>query len=219
MKNKDNALSLLGRPSIAYSCRLLTSDGVRYSPQPRIWDHVVIPDRRAHYRPFQIIGIRSEQVRRVTAVDPKQSLEAARRIVSGELYTIEFLFHGSLEWQDETAEACFPRMPELRTGLQAYEKRDYETAMKTLSPFAESGVSECMVLVASIYDRRMSRDVVLARRWYGRAAREGHAQAWHNLGTLYVELGLGAKAKRCFCEASELGLNVTSEDWRDRCLE
>ncbi len=73
------------------------------------------------------------------------------------------------------------------TGLEAFERGDYEQALRDWLVEAEKGDERAQHNVAVIYDsgRGVTADPAEARRWYERAAAQGLPEAQNNLGMLF----------------------------------
>ncbi|MBE7446437.1 MAG: caspase family protein [Planctomycetia bacterium] len=76
----------------------------------------------------------------------------------------------------------------------AYDRANYETALKVWVSQAEGGDKIAQTYVGEIYEKGLGRepDYALAARWYKKAAEQGYASAQINLGHLY-EKGLGVE--------------------------
>ncbi len=74
-------------------------------------------------------------------------------------------------------------------GHQAYEAKDYETAMRELLPEAEADNVEAQYLIGHMYykGRGVDEDYEKAVVWYRRAAELGHAPAQYRLGNRYAK--------------------------------
>jgi len=72
-------------------------------------------------------------------------------------------------------------------GIQAYEKKDYETAMRELKPLAEQGDARAQFMLGEMYHFGMgvSMDSVEAIRWLRTAADQGDPDAAYRLGVIY----------------------------------
>ena len=86
--------------------------------------------------------------------------------------TFLFLFSGSVFGDD------------LQDGLDAVERKDYETAHKLLLPFAEQGDAEAQFFLGQLHNVGVvvSQDYKEAVRWYRLAAEQGHAKAQFTMG-------------------------------------
>ncbi len=73
------------------------------------------------------------------------------------------------------------------TGMEAYDKGDYATALKEWRPLADQGDAEAQSNLGVMYDngRGVPQDDAQAVRWYRLAAEQGHADAQFNLGWMY----------------------------------
>lgn len=80
-----------------------------------------------------------------------------------------------------TAEASY------ESGLVAFERGDFEQALKDWLAEAEKGDARAQHNVGVVYDsgRGLTPDPVEARKWYERAAAQGLPEAQNNLGMLY----------------------------------
>jgi len=78
---------------------------------------------------------------------------------------------------------------DLATGLAAYERGDYRTALAAWLPLAERGDAEAQYRVGRLYyyGTGVKQDLLEAARWYRAAAEQGHARSQSNLGALYDE--------------------------------
>lgn len=74
-----------------------------------------------------------------------------------------------------------------QTGLDAYNRGDYETAMKELRPLAAQGDASAQFTLGTMYDKGqgVSQDYQQAARWYTKAAEAGYASAQNNLASMY----------------------------------
>lgn len=82
---------------------------------------------------------------------------------------------------------------EIRGGeYVAYDRANYETALKFWLPQAEEGGDAAQAYVGEIYEKGLGRtpDYKTAAKWYQKAADQGHERAKLRLGYLY-EQGLG----------------------------
>jgi uncharacterized protein len=77
----------------------------------------------------------------------------------------------------------------LEDGLAAYEKYDYETALKMLEPLADQGNVDAQVRLGIMYrnGRGVPVDYVKAVKWYRLAADQDNAKAQFDLGELYAD--------------------------------
>lgn len=106
---------------------------------------------------------------------------------------------------------------EIRGGeYVAYDRANYQTALRFWMERAEAGDAEAQNYVGEIYQKGLGTapDFAKAAEWYGRAVAQGFKRAMVNLGFLY-ENGLGverdlAKALNLYRQAS--GLPADRED-------
>ena len=96
-------------------------------------------------------------------------------------------------------------------GLAAYNRGDYETALRESKPLSKQGDAEAQFYLGLMYDngQGVSQDYIAAMKWYKKAAERGYARAQYNLGVMYSE-GDGApkdnaKALKWFRKAAERG--------------
>jgi TPR repeat protein len=87
---------------------------------------------------------------------------------------------------------------------------DYVTALRLVLRHAQAGNSDAQCAMALLYEAGwgVPRDVAKAKQWLIKAAEQGNAVAWNNLGTYYAQEGLKRSAFQCFERAKQLGLNV-----------
>ena len=77
---------------------------------------------------------------------------------------------------------------DLQAGQRAYEQKDYASAMKELTPLAQSGRVEAQILLGKMYmlGQGVPKDTDQALQWFQAAADQGNAQAQFFLGALYL---------------------------------
>lgn len=80
-----------------------------------------------------------------------------------------------------------PARADFQAGNDAYNRKDYETALREWKPLAEQGNADAQYTLGAMYDKGkgVPQDYVQARQWYEQAAAQGHAKAQVNLGLLY----------------------------------
>ncbi len=73
-------------------------------------------------------------------------------------------------------------------GMQAYEQRDYATALRELRPLAEQGLAEAQSNFGVMYDtgRGVPQDDDEAAKWYRKGAEQNLPGAQENLGVFYA---------------------------------
>ncbi len=93
----------------------------------------------------------------------------------------------------------------------AYQRGDYETALRELRPLANQGNANAQNNLGRMYARGegVPRDDAEAVRWFRKAAERGYAKAQYNLGTMYHK-GEGvpqdhAEAVRWYRKAADQG--------------
>ena len=74
-------------------------------------------------------------------------------------------------------------------GVAAFQKGDYETALKNWMPLAHGGDAEAQRNLGIMFQQGLGvpQDEVEAAHWYRQAAENGHARAQQNLGAMYEE--------------------------------
>src|SRR5260370_36206254 len=97
------------------------------------------------------------------------------------------------------------------SGLKAYEKGDYATALKEWQPLAEKGAPHAQYNLGLLYARGQGvpQDYAQAANWYRKAAEQGVIEAEYNLGLLHSS-GQGVpkdnnEALKWFTQAAEKG--------------
>ena len=85
-----------------------------------------------------------------------------------------------------------PVLADFQEGGDAYNRGDYETALKELRPLAEKGNANAQFNLAQMYDKGQGvpQDYQQAARWFTKAAEAGLANAQDNLASMYF-LGEG----------------------------
>jgi len=80
-----------------------------------------------------------------------------------------------------------PFSGDFQKGLDAYDKRDYATALRELKPFAEQGNASAQSNLGAMYEKGQGvpQDDKTAVKWYRLAAEQGDADAQGNLGLMY----------------------------------
>lgn len=105
-----------------------------------------------------------------------------------------------------------PAMADDDTGIAAYKRGDYATALKEWRPLAEQGDASAQVKLGILYikgGQGVPQDYAEAQRWFRRGAEQGHAFAQFSLGMM-SEDGKGmpqdnAEAVRWYRKAAEQG--------------
>ncbi len=87
---------------------------------------------------------------------------------------------------------AMPAQADFQAGLDAYNRKDYATALSEWRPLAEKGVAEAQYKLGMLYSLGygVPQEYEQARQWYEKAAAQGDANAQYKLGVLY-ENGFG----------------------------
>jgi uncharacterized protein len=103
------------------------------------------------------------------------------------------------------------------TGLTAYNKGDYATALKVWRPLADQGVAAAQFNIGLMsYDGKgVPMDFTEAAAWFTKAAEQDYAKAQYNLGAMY---GIGKGVKRDYVQAYKW-LNLCAAKGDTRCAE
>ena len=129
------------------------------------------------------------------AIGNTEDDEHQEEIRSSGLYVVDCLLPGQLRKLGNTTYMT-PRRP-IRTTANdcairggeytAWDRANYETALRVWLPMAEEGDLEAMNYVGEIFERGLGTDpnFDIARLWYERAASAGHKPAQVNLAVLY----------------------------------
>jgi TPR repeat protein len=77
-----------------------------------------------------------------------------------------------------------PAWADFQTGMDAYNRGDYATALREWRPLAEQGEASAQFQLGLLYDNGdgVPRDYAKARQWYERAAAQGGVKAQFYLG-------------------------------------
>ncbi len=80
-----------------------------------------------------------------------------------------------------------PAWADFQAGNDAYNRKDYATALREWRPLAEQGIAEAQHNLGLMHDYGygVPQDYGQARQWYEKAAAQGHASSQYNLGLLY----------------------------------
>lgn len=72
-------------------------------------------------------------------------------------------------------------------GANAYNARDYATALREIAPLAQAGQADAQHLLGLMYymGRGVARDYKLAMQWHRKAALQGKADAQYVVGAMY----------------------------------
>lgn len=101
---------------------------------------------------------------------------------------------------------------DFKTGLDAYNRGDFATALREWQPIAAQGDPHGQYNLGLLYARGqgVSQDYAQAAEWYRKAAEQGVPAAQYNLGVMYAN-GQGVKAdpqeaSKWFLKAAEQGV-------------
>ena len=74
-------------------------------------------------------------------------------------------------------------------GVDAYDKKDYATALKEWRPLAEQGITDAQYNLGQMYRKGQGvvQDYEEAVKWYRKAAEQGYGRAQNNLGVRYFK--------------------------------
>jgi TPR repeat protein len=107
---------------------------------------------------------------------------------------------------------CASTRADFQAGLAAYDRGDYQAALKEWQPIAERGDANAQYNLGLLYARGqgVSQDYAKAVDWYRKAAESGVPAAQYNLGVMYAN-GQGvpanaAEARKWFLAAAEQGV-------------
>ncbi|MCH7571038.1 MAG: sel1 repeat family protein [Deltaproteobacteria bacterium] len=79
-------------------------------------------------------------------------------------------------------------MSSYQKGFGAYERGNYDTALKEWRPLAKQGLSQAQYNLGLMYaeGEGVAQDYQEAVRWYRLAAEQGHASGQFSLGAMYI---------------------------------
>ncbi len=80
-----------------------------------------------------------------------------------------------------------PVLADFQAGLDAYDRTDYETALKEFRPLAEKEYAPAQFQLGEMYQWALGvpQDQLEAVKWYRGAAEQGYTQAQNFLGWMY----------------------------------
>ncbi len=86
-----------------------------------------------------------------------------------------------------TACLATPAWADFQSGLEAYNRGDYMTALREFRPLADQGGASAQNNLGVLYGKGQGvpQDYAQARHWWEKAAAQGDVKAQHNLGILY----------------------------------
>ena len=81
-----------------------------------------------------------------------------------------------------------PAWADFKTGMDAYQRGDYATALAEWQPLAEQGQAVAQYQLGLLYanGKGATKDDAKARQWYEKAAVQGHTEAQVNLGVMLM---------------------------------
>jgi TPR repeat protein len=84
----------------------------------------------------------------------------------------------------------------LEDGVEAYKKREWDTALKLLKPLADEGNMVAQERIGRLYERgkAVPADFRVALEWYRKAADQGDALAQAHVGRIYRSGAFGGRA-------------------------
>ena len=110
------------------------------------------------------------------------------------------------------------RCYDAQAAIEAFGRAEYDDVIRRSLPHAEAGNpdAQCMISLLYQFGFGVRQDALTAELWLLRAAEQGSALAWNNLGTLYLAglPGLPAdeeKARECYDRARDLGFDRRRE--------
>jgi len=117
---------------------------------------------------------------------------------------------GDAVWADAESDAD--------KGWEAYESKDYATALKEWRPLAEQGNARAQFWLGVLYEhgRGVTQDKAEAAKWYRKSAEQGNADAQYWLGVLYGNGGEGVLQDRV---AAHMWLNIAVANGDPRYFE
>ena len=112
--------------------------------------------------------------------------------------------------------AALPIVADFGSGLTAYQKGDYATALKEWRPLAEQGDPAVQYNLGLMYvdGHGVPQDYGEAIKWFRRSADQDYEQAQHNLGAMY---GSGQGVKRDYVQAYKW-LNICAAKGNGGCI-
>jgi len=113
--------------------------------------------------------------------------------------------------------AAISAAADFSTGLTAYNKGDYATAVREWRPLADQGVAAAQFNLGLMYydGHGVPLDLERAAVWFTKAAEQDYAKAQYDLGAMY---GVGKGVKRDYVQAYKW-LNLCAAKGDARCAE
>lgn len=100
-----------------------------------------------------------------------------------------------------------PALADVKTGVDAWSRGDYATAVREWQPFADKGDADAQFNLAQAFKwgRGVPQDFARAELLYAKAAQQGHLAAADNYGLLLFQRGQQAAAMPYIRAASDRG--------------
>ncbi|MGH6729884.1 MAG: tetratricopeptide repeat protein, partial [Sphingomicrobium sp.] len=95
----------------------------------------------------------------------------------------------------------------VRTGIEAWQRADYATAIATWRPLAEAGDADAQFNLGQAYrlGRGVPINLAVAKTWFERSAGQGHVDAQTTLGLLLFQSNEQAEGIKWLSKAAEQG--------------
>ena len=90
------------------------------------------------------------------------------------------------------------------------ETKDFAKAWEYVLPHANNADSNAQCMMGFLCEFGPLQDLEAAEQWLRKAAEQGNAVAWNNLGTLLLHRGETEAAKQCYRRAVELGFTMAA---------
>jgi len=106
---------------------------------------------------------------------------------------------------------------DLGKGVDAYERGDYATVLREMTPLAEQGDASAQFNLGQQYKdgKGVLQDYKTAVKWFTLAAEQGHANAQFLLGVMYI-LGRGVTQDDVY---SHMWANIASSNGAEKAGE
>lgn len=103
--------------------------------------------------------------------------------------------------------AAAPSPPEVKAGIESWQRGDYAGAVARWRPLAEAGNADAQFNLGQAYKlgRGVPANAATAQSWYQKAARQGHEQAQVNVGLLLYNGGRRQEALPWIRKGAEIG--------------
>jgi cell division septation protein DedD len=106
-----------------------------------------------------------------------------------------------------TALIASPVFADVKSGVDAWQRGDFTTAVKEWRPAADKGDADAQFNLGQAYrlGRGVPADLRIAQSWFQKAAAKGHEQAQGNLGLILYEAGKRREALPWIRKAADRG--------------